>query len=231
MKKIVSLVLTAVVLCTLLSVLVLPASAETETKTAGEMADDYMAAGIDLEYEGQYEDAADAYLKAANLYEDADDPDSAAEAYQNAGRAFTQVANLYGIAGNSVAAADAYMKAGECYEKAGKFSNAAVAFTSAASQYNDAKDDASAAEAYIKAGKCLEKAGELSIAKTAFNTAETALQRKLKELQDGFAGSILSGGSLVIIVGVACLVVGALGMYLIMKKKKPAVAGGEKNEE
>ncbi len=39
-----------------------------------------------------------------------------------------------------------------------------------------------------------------------------------------FEGSILSEGSLTIIVGVACLAVGALGMYLIMKKKKPAAS-------
>ena len=48
------------------------------------------------------------------------------------------------------------------------------------------------------------------------------------------AGSILSGGSLAIICtivsAVVFLAVGALGMYLVMKKKKPVLAG-EKNEE
>ena len=50
----------------------------------------------------------------------------------------------------------------------------------------------------------------------------------------GGAGSILSGGSLAIICSVVSavvfLAVGALGMYLVMKKKKPVLAG-EKNEE
>ena len=182
MKKIVSLVLTAVLVCTLLSVFVLPASAET--------AEDYMIAGEDLKNERRYEDAADTFLKAAKLYKDADDPDSAAMAYRYAGGAFFDVA----------------------------------------SQYQGARIFAPAADAYMKAGECYEKANDLSNAKTAFGHAAKAVQNKLDEL-DHSTGSILSGGSLVIIVGVACLVVGALGMYLIMKKKKPAVAGGENNEE
>ena len=43
-------------------------------------------------------------------------------------------------------------------------------------------------------------------------------------------GSILSGGNLWIIIGGAVVLVGALGMYLVMKKKKPVLAD-EKNEE
>ena len=47
--------------------------------------------------------------------------------------------------------------------------------------------------------------------------------------ENDLSGSTISGGNLAIIVGVVCsvvfLAVGALGMYLVMKKKKPAVAG------
>ena len=229
MKKFASLLLTAVLVCTLLSVFVLPASAEEE-KTAGEMAEDYMDAGGDLESEGQHEEAADAYLIAAYLYEDADDPDSAAVAYQNAGSAFAKAAELYRDAGNAVAAADAFMKAGECYEKAGNFTNAGVAFSCITNLMNKV-NLSSIVVAHAKAGECYEKANDLSNAKNAFGYAARAAQDKADKLGRS-AGSILSGGSLVIICSVACLVVGALGMYLIMKKKKPAVAGGEnKNEE
>ena len=226
MKRFVSLVLAAVLVCTLLSVFVLPASAEEE-KTAN----DYMAAGTNLETEGRHEEAANAYLKAAYLYWIADDPDSAAVAYRYAGGAFFNVASRYQGAGNSVAAADAFMKAGECYEKAGNFTNAGAAFNSAASQYNKAKDDASVVIAYAKAGKYFEKENDLSGAKNAFGHVATAAKEKVDKLGRS-TGSILSGGSLVIIVGVACSVVFlAVGFLLGRKKKKPAVAGGEKNEE
>ena len=63
MKKITSILLTALMLAAMLTVFVVPASAEEE-KTA----DDYIAAGEGLDEEGWYEDAADAFLKAANLY-------------------------------------------------------------------------------------------------------------------------------------------------------------------
>ncbi len=44
-------------------------------------------------------------------------------------------------------------------------------------------------------------------------------------------GSTLSEGSLAIITAIAGLAVGAVGMYLFMKKKKPATAGGENTDE
>ena len=45
------------------------------------------------------------------------------------------------------------------------------------------------------------------------------------------AGSILSKGSLTIIVGVACLAVGFLVAMFIFKKKKPALADGAETDE
>ena len=226
MKKFAGLLISVVMLITMLTVFVVPASAEEE-KTA----DDYMTAGAALQLEGRYEDAADAYMKAASLYEDADDPDSAAEVYLYIGNMFTEVANLYWGAGNSVAAADAFMKAGEGYEKAGEFSSAANAFIYAASMYNYAEDDASAAEAYIKSGKCYEKANDLSNAKSAFDLAALAAQDKADKLGRS-TGSTLSEGSLTIIVGVAAAVVFGLGGFILgtKKKKKPAVASGTDEE-
>ena len=219
MKKFAGLLISVVLLITMLTVFAVTASAEEE-KTA----DDYMTAGAALQLEGRYEDAAYAYMIAASLYEDADDPDSAAEVYLHIGDMFTEVANLYGNAGNSVAAADAFMKAGEGYEKAGEFSSAANAFIYAASMYNYAEDDASAAEAYIKSGKCYEKANDLSNAKSAFDLAALAAQAKVDKLERSTA-STLSEGNLTIIVGVACSVVFlAVGFLLGRKKNKPAAS-------
>ena len=46
-----------------------------------------------------------------------------------------------------------------------------------------------------------------------------------------FEGSILSEGSLTIIVGVSCLAVGFLAAMFIFKKKKPALADGTDNTD
>ena len=48
---------------------------------------------------------------------------------------------------------------------------------------------------------------------------------------DGGVGSVLSQGSLTVIVGIACLAVGFLVAMFIFKKKKPALAGGENTDE
>ena len=221
MKKIVSLVLTAVLVCTLLSVFVLPASAET--------AEEYMIAGADLKTEGRYKDAADAYGNAAIIYQCENNPVFAADAwmkagecyektdkFSDAGTTFYDAASLYQGASLVAPAADAYMKAGDCFEKAGELSFAVTSFDKAAGQYNKANDYASVVIAHAKAGKCYEKENDLSDAKNAFGSAALAAQDKVNELQNGSTGSILSGGSLVIIVGVAAFVLGLGAAFVVM---------------
>ena len=97
MKKLASILLTAVMLAAMLCIFAVNVSAD--------VADDRMNEAARCESDGQYGDAAIAYMTAAIQYESADDYASAT---------------------------DAYVKAGECFIKSGDFSAAGDSFYYAA---------------------------------------------------------------------------------------------------
>ena len=63
------------------------------------------------------------------------------------------------------------------------------------------------------------------------NCALCGKSLKTEESDENPTGSALSEGSLTIIVGVACLAVGFLVATFIFKKKKPAIADGSEKDE
>ena len=134
---------------------------------------------------------------------------------------YMEEAEEYANNGQDEDAANAYTKAGECYEKANVFYMAGDAFYKAGARYNDAGDYASSAYAYMKAGECYLKDGNFFDAGTCFSNAAQAAQRKANDS----TGSVLSEGSLTIIVGIAAAVVFGLGGFILGTKKK------KKNEE
>ena len=119
------------------------------------------------------------------------------------------------------------MKACEYLEKGGDFITAGTYFFAAADKYARAGNLSSTVVAYVRAAVCYEKANDLPSAKSAFANAARVAQDKANELQNGSTGSVLSEGSLTIIVGVAAAAVFGLGGFLLGRKKKnPAPADG-----
>ena len=190
MKKIITLLL-ALSLC---AAFALPAFAE-ETKTA----EDYYNEAQQLNLEMKYEEAALAYVKAAELYQEGGDSEEAKNAYQQAGTAYDKAAEAYKTAGDFAAAAEAYMKAGKYTVKAGNWAGAAGMYDKAASvYYNELVDFAAAGDAKMIAGACNAKAGNLNQAAIMFGSAalkyndigDTELAELMKQLAkntDGFA--------------------------------------------
>ena len=230
MKRIVSLLLTAVLLTAMLSVFVLPASAEEE-KTAAE----YMSEAAQLENAGLYDLAAGTYYYAASLYQETDEPALTADAYMKAGEcyekaecfssagsAFDHAASQYEEAGDSASATNAYKKAGAAYMK-DECGDSAESFAKAGDSYLKARDYAAVAYAYMKAGECYLKTDRFSAAAYYFSEAASAAREKADES----TGSTLSEGSLTIICTVAAAVVFGLGGFFLGRKKKPALADVE----
>ena len=238
-EKITSILLTALLLATMFTVFSVPASAEETSMTA----DEYMSRGMQLESNGQYSDAAGAYAAAAQLYEKEYTLSSVAETYIKAGDCYAKANdwdNAQGCFGNAarlyiskrydneslndpVRAADLYRKAGNCCVKLKDWDTAVIMFGNAGNCLKNS-DPAEAAVSYLLAFKAARLNGNANSADEYYNYAVNSIDAIFAETSGNPTGSALSEGSIAIITAVAGLAVGAVGMYLFMKKKKPALA-------
>lgn len=130
------------------------------------------------------------------------------------------------------------------YESFGEYMSAAEDYDKASESYSfialvDKKYWISAADASAKAGDCYLKAGDYSQAMTMFDFASAyyhlgeneELALEMTKRSENLTGSVLSGGSIWIIVSCVAAAAVLVAALVIVKKKKPAPADGADKDE